>query len=352
MAKHVVDFHSLGLWVNLAIFVVCAAVVWSAGTRLAGVADRIAVRTGVSQALLGAVLLGVSTSLPELATTVVGARLGNAELVTGNLFGGVALQVSVLAIVDAVAVKGPLTYFTPQPVLLFQGVMLLLLLAVAIGGAAVGEPLTVGHVGVTPLLLVAGYVVTVHVSLSSASQPRWRATDEALPEAETSSPHRDQDAPQSRATLIVWGGASALAILLGGWGLARAGDALAEQTGLGASFVGSVLVASSTSLPELSTSLEAVRRGRHAMAVSNILGTNCLEMALFLVADVAYTDGAILGTTTRSALFTAATGMVVTALFLLGLLERRNRTVLGMGLDSLGVLAVYLGSLVGLYSLR
>src|SRR5690606_10938507 len=116
-------------------------------------------------------------------------------------------------------------------------------------------------------------------------------------------------------------------ILAGGWALASVGDVLAEQTGLGASFVGVALVASSTSLPEVSTTLAAVRRGNHQMAVANILGTNCLEVGLFFVADVFYREGPILAQVDRSALFAAALGMIVTAIFLAGLLERRNRTI-------------------------
>ncbi len=51
-------------------------------------------------------------------------------------------------------------------------------------------------------------------------------------------------------------------------------------------------------------------------------------------------------------MFAGAVGMVVTAIFLLGLLERRNRTVLRMGIDSLAVLVVYASGLAGLYALR
>jgi cation:H+ antiporter len=145
---------------------------------------------------------------------------------------------------------------------------------------------------------------------------------------------------------------SASVILIAGWALAASGDALAQQTPLGASFVGVALVAGSTSLPELSTTIGAVRRGNYAMAVSNILGTNCLEIALFFVADLVYRDGPILAAVDRSAFFAAALGMVLTAIFLLGLLERRDKTVLRMGVDSLAVLAVYVTGLAGLYGLR
>jgi cation:H+ antiporter len=129
----VLEFHSLPLPANAGIFLAAGACVWLAGTRLAGYADAIASRTGLSQAFLGVVLLGIATSLPEIATTATAAWMGNARLVAGNLFGGVALQVAVLAIADFVAVRGALTYFTPQPVLLFQGVMPIVLIAYTSG---------------------------------------------------------------------------------------------------------------------------------------------------------------------------------------------------------------------------
>ena len=345
------DFHSLSLWINALLLAGAAVAVWIAGTRLAGYADAVASRTNLSKALLGMLMLGVATSLPEIATTVTGAVIGNAQLVAGNLFGGVALQMAILAIVDVAAVKGALTFFTPQPVLLFQGVMLLLLLALAMAGAASGEPLAYAGVGLTPVLLFAGYLATIRVSQGGDYVPRWRATNQPEPDAGTDTQH-DEVHELSNARLYSYSAVAAAVILAAGWLLARTGDALAVQTNLGSSFVGVSLVAASTSLPELSTALGAVRRGNHQMAVSNILGTNCLEVALFFLADAVFRGGPILASTDRSAMFAGALGMVVTAIFLLGLLERRNRTVLRMGIDSLAVLVVYASGLAGLYALR
>ena len=141
-------------------------------------------------------------------------------------------------------------------------------------------------------------------------------------------------------------------IFAAGWALALTGDVLAEQTGLGAGFVGVALVAASTSLPEISTVLGSVRQGNHQMAVSNILGTNCLEVALFLVADVAYRGGPMLAEANPGAMLAASVGMLVTCILLLGLLLRRDRTIARMGWDSLGILIVYGASLAGLYHLR
>jgi cation:H+ antiporter len=350
-ATMMVNFGTLPVWVNVTLFAGGGAVVWMAGTRLARYADAIGDRTGLSKAFLGLVLLGVATSLPEIATTITGAIIGNARLVAGNLLGGVALQVTILAIVDLVAVRGALTYFTPQPVLLFQGVMLLLLLAITMAGAVAGEPLALGSIGLTPVVLLGGYLMTLRASNGGEYLPRWKATNEPSNGLTAREP-ADSPLTMSNSRLYAYVALAGLAVLGAGWLLATVGDVLATQTQLGASFVGVSLVAASTSLPELSTSLAAVRQGNPQMAVSNILGTNCLEMALFLLGDVLYRAGPILGATDRSALFAGSLGMVVTAMYLLGLLERRDRTVARMGIDSACVVGTYALGLVGLYFLR
>ena len=176
-----VVFGQFSVWVNLLIFASAAVVVFLAGTKLAKYADVIADRTGFSKAFLGALLLGVATSLPEIATTTTGALIGNAKLVTGNLFGGVAMQITILAFVDIIAVRQALTKFTPQPILLFQGVMLMLLLSLALAGVAVGEPVTLLGVGLTPVLLLLGYLFTMWISQNPGLAPRWRITDESEP---------------------------------------------------------------------------------------------------------------------------------------------------------------------------
>jgi cation:H+ antiporter len=342
------NFQEFALGVNLAIFAGAAVFVFLAGSKLAGYAEAIAERTGLNQAFIGALLLGVATSLPELATTITGSIIGNARLVTANLFGGVAMQIAILAFVDIVALKKALTKFTPQPILLLQGVMLLLLLATALAGVAAGDPISFFGVGLTPVFLLGGYLFTLRISHRPELAPRWQALDSE----ETITTDEKRDYGDSNFLLYTFTSVISVIILVAGWTLAKTGDALSSQTGLGATFVGVTLVAISTSLPEISTALGAVRRGNHEMAVGNILGTNCLEVALFVVADAIYRKGAILAAVDRSSMFAATLGMIMTAIYLVGLLERRDRTILRMGVDSFAVLVVYLLGLGMLYYLK
>lgn len=357
-----IDFMGFSPWLNGLIFVAAAALVWFAGTRLSFIADAIAERTNLGQALIGLLLLAVATSLPEIGTTISAAVSGNASLATNNIFGGITLQTVMLALVDLWVVRGALTYFSPRPVLLLEGVFLVLLLALALAAVAAGEFVVIFQVGLWSVLLLVAYVVSLVLIHRYEENERWQPVDaearQAVEEAVSAirgdtvagSTYGYGDWPLRR--LLLFFGVGSVIIFGGGVVLALVSEALAEQTGLGTSFVGATLLAGSTSLPELSTTLAAARLGNYSMAISNIFGSNALMVLLLFVADLFYRQGAILDVVGASSLFAAAMGIVVTTVYLAGLIEWKDRTVRGMGVDSAVVFAIYAGNVVVLYLLR
>ncbi|RVH84915.1 sodium:calcium antiporter, partial [Sinorhizobium medicae] len=135
-------------------------------------------------------------------------------------------------------------------------------------------------------------------------------------------------------------------------GVSRSGDAIADATGLGQSFIGAVLVAIATSLPEVSTVFSATRAGLYTMAMSDIFGTNLIDIFLLFIVDLTGGADAVMNGAGRFEAFAALIAITVTAIFFIGLVERRDRTILKMGYDSFAVLCVYLSGLVVLYFLR
>ena len=130
------------------------------------------------------------------------------------------------------------------------------------------------------------------------------------------------------------------------------GETLADQTGIGSSFIGFVVVAFATSLPVLSTALSAARRGLFTMAISDILGSNLINVAMVFLIDLVAPGEPVMARAGAFAAFGALLAVIVTALFLTGLAERRDTSLLRMGYDSILVLVVYAGGLVFLYLLR
>lgn len=349
------------LWLNALAFLPAAAAIWWAGTRLERYADAIAERTGLGRAFTGVLLLAAATSLPEVATTITAvAVLGNAELAVHNLLGGVAMQTALIAVADCAKRKrGALTFFSPRFALLIQGVGVLLLLQITIAGiSADGRP-SVGGVSLWLVLLAFGYAVMMYLTYRYRGQPRWTPSraddvpaaapgDDRVPQQRVPAASDREDGRRTRVLWLRFAGGS-LIVLAGGWIATQTADALATQSGLGSAFMGATLLALATSLPELSTTVSAARNGRFTVVVSNVFGSNAFDVVLLLVADLLFRGGTVLAHAKGSVVLVAAVGAIMTCVYLWGLLERENRTVLGIGWDSAAAIAVYLMGMTALY---
>ncbi|WP_334164129.1 sodium:calcium antiporter [Phenylobacterium sp.] len=339
------------LWMSAAIFLLAAVVVWRAGTRLAGYADRFATATGLSGALVGLLLLGGITSLPEISTSITAAVGGSGDLAANNLVGGVALQLVVLALVDILVGREALTSIVPRPdVLAYAAMNIGLLMLIAITISAGDVDLFGTRVGAGSVLILLAYAACLMSAVAMNRGATWRPADAPAPDrSETEDRQDDAGSPAKLVLLLAVTGA---VILVGGFLLTRSGESLAERTGLGASFFGAVFLGGATSLPELSSAIGAVRLKRPQMAMGDVLGGNMFNLALLGLVDVFYREAPVLGTLGPFSVVAACLGALICAVYVVGLVERRDRTVLRMGFDSAAVLAIYGIGLVVLFLLR
>lgn len=342
------DFASYPLWLNALAFLAAAGAVWIAGTCLATYADAISDLTGLGSALVGMLLLGGITSLPEIAVSVTAGLAGNAGLAVNNILGGVALQVAVIALGDAALRGRAISASVGTPTVLLQAAFSCLLLCLVVAGVVVGD-LPLAGVGLWSTAILGTAVLLLWLISRYKGNETWR------PHPSPQEPRRKGEGrgrPQSLGKAIALTCVVAAVIVGAGFVLARSGDALAQQTGLGASFVGALFVGLSTSLPEISTVLAAVRLRRYLMAFSDIFGTNIFDVALIFLIDATYRGPPVLNEVGAFSAFGAVLGIALTLMYLSGLIERRDKTVGRLGIDSWAVVAVYLGGVAILYSLR
>ncbi|BBK35956.1 hypothetical protein STAQ_10340 [Allostella sp. ATCC 35155] len=347
-----IDFPSLGLPLNLGIFAAAAVLVWGAGVRITNYAGTISEKTGIGQALIGMLLLGGVTSLPELAVAVTSAASGDGALAVNSVLGGVAMQVAILAVADLLIGRKALTSHLPNPIVLLQGSLKVLLLSVVAAAIIVGDRAVLG-LGIWMWLLLGLTAAAMWILSRVRDRQAWRVAgglDKADQEAAQETAEDEDERPLRR--ILVLTAVAASVIVLAGYALSRSGDAIAEQSGLGESFVGAVLVAIATSLPELSTVMTATRSGLYTMAVSDIFGTNIFDVSFLVIIDWLTPGEPVLNAVGRFSAFASLIGITVTATLLVGMVERRDRTVLRMGYDTLAVLVAYLSGLVVLYFLR
>jgi cation:H+ antiporter len=292
-------------------------------------------------------LAGV-TSLPEVATSFTAAGIGDAPLAINNLLGSVVMQVALLALADFIFSRHALTAIVPDPIVILQGALNVCLLATVAVAALAPEVAFLGAGAWTWGLLAASLLSFYKLVESGGRQP-WIASNKT----DLSEQSGAREMPEgSAAKLIAQIAGIGVVILTAGAIVALSGQAIAEQSGLGSSFFGYVFVAISTSLPEASTVYATMRRRLYTMAISDILGTNILNVSLLFFVDLISPGEPVMRAAGPFAAVAAMLGVAVTGLFVMGLAERRDRAFLRLGLDSALVILVYAGGLALLYGLR
>ena len=302
-------------------FLLCLAVILFAGTKLARYGDAIAEKTGLGRLWIGMVLLAVVTTMPELVTGVSSAALIEAngpDLALGTLLGSCLFNISIIALLDVLYRRAPLLSKVSRAHIVPAGVGILLLALVAASILAGGfSGLALGWVSITSLVIVVLYLVGAR-QLFFFERKRRLAPMPAEPFL-----HKYQDIP-ARIVYLRFALAAAAVIGAGIW-LSFVGDEIAETTGWGASFVGSLFLAITTSMPELVVTAAAVRLGALDMAVADILGANMLDLVSVALADIFYTQGPILAVVSAVHLTTAILVVAMNLLVIMGLHFRQQR---------------------------
>ncbi|QFU07271.1 putative calcium/sodium:proton antiporter [Rhodobacteraceae bacterium THAF1] len=319
-------------------FVACMAVVLSSikATRLA---DIIADRTKMGEAMAGGLILGGATSLAGVVVSVDAALGGDASFAFSNAVGGIAAQTLFLALADTIYKKVNLEHAAAEPTNLFQGVMLIVLLSMPL--CALAGP-DVAYFGVHPIsvILFLAYLYGVGVSSNVAENPMWKPVQTS--DTREDEPEDDAEPDKSaRGPILRFVGLVAI-MGAGGWVISQVGGTFITRFGLTSSLVGSLITAVVTSLPELVTTLVAVRRGALQLAVGGIIGGNTFDTLFLVASDVAYRDGSLYHAIGTSDLYWLGTGILMTSVLLAGLIARQRRGPGGIGVESVAMLAIYL----------
>jgi cation:H+ antiporter len=337
------------IWANALIFLAAATLVWGAGTRLTRYLDSVAERTGMSQAFVGMLLLGGITSLPEVANAITASAIGNPALAINNLLGSAAINVLLLAVGDALIRRDAVTSVIAKPSTMMMGTLSILVL-IAVAMAVTTGNLPVFGLGLWGIVLCALSIGSFWLSAGYDARSAWALRGEE--EEEEAEAEGGASGPRASLGSLVARSAAAGAVFSAGYALSQTGDALAEQTGIGTGMVGFALIGLSTSLPELSSILTALRIRRYEMAFGQVLGTNFINLSLILLADAVFAGGPMINELGAFETVSALLGAILTGVFLVGLLEHRNPTVIRMGYDSVAVMLLFGGGLILLHAVQ
>ena len=326
-------------------FLALAAVVAGAGTALARAADAIAEATGLGRLLVGSILLAAATSLPELTVDIAAVREGHADLAAGDLLGSSLMNLMILAGIDLWRQNGRRMLSREA-----ASHALSATLAIALTGIAGAAILTAGKLPSVVVLGIGGWSWAILIAYLLGA--RMLFIDQRISARLAAETTADQPAAvagplwKPAVTFI----AAAAVLVAIGPRLATTAAELADRSGLGGTFVGTTLVALTTSLPELVASLAAVRLGAVDLAIGNTFGSNAFNMMLFVPLDAAYPEQLFRAVSPANAV-TAFAVIVATAIAVLGQLYHAERRLPIIEPDALLMLLVIGGALALVFQL-
>lgn len=322
----------------LGAFVIAALVLMRAGLVLVAAADEIAERTGLGRVVVGSLLLALATSLPELVTDVSAVVADAPDLAVGDLFGSSAANMAILAILD-------LSFrhrVWPSVELGHARVATVGIGLTALAAMAVLTPRgpSLGWVGIDTIAVAGAYAAAIAWFRRS---PSGRTTGpDVLPVPVGLG--RSDEVPDVRRPVRRFVAGAAVVFVVAPV-LAYSAREMAAASGVAESFMGTALVAMATSLPELVASVAAVRIGSYDLAVGNLFGSNAANMAVLVVADLAYTDGPLLAAVDPSQAVAGLGAIVLMALALAAIVHGEETRLGRMEPDAVLLLLAYLGVL-------
>ncbi|WP_419800569.1 sodium:calcium antiporter [Mucilaginibacter sp.] len=347
------DISALSLPVLAVIFMAAAVAIWFAGIKVSDTTDTLSKHFGLGEALGGMIILAVVTNLPEMVIVITAALKNDLGLAIGNILGGIALQTVVLVVLDTFGLgkKDPLTYKAVSLVLVLEGVLVLAVLSLVVMGHQLPAKLIFWHITPGSFLIFAVWMACVKIISKAKKDLPWVTKDAPGPQQKTPDKNSNkQDHRQQkpiRKTIIVFM-IAALITLVAGVALEISSDAIAKQIGMQGVLFGATVLAAATSLPEVSTGLASVKLKDYDLAISDIFGGNAFLPVLFLIATL-ISGKAILPTAQKSDIYLTGLGMLLTTIYIYGLIFRPRKQILHMGIDSFLVLIIYFLGIGGLF---
>ena len=280
--------------VVIVVFVVALAVVVASADKLIDHAVVISAQLGVPRIVVGATIISLGTTLPELATAIVAVMQGSTDLAVGNATGSVITNTTLVLGAGALFGAIPVLQETASKLRIFTALMVALIAFSFLDSGL--DSFRQGGVlppwaAVLLLMCVPIYLLLVFRNAARLKTPATRSVDVSH-HAEAESKRHSSKVRIILVNLMLLVGFAAL-LAFGSDAAVSSATTLAHRVGIPEVLIASTIIALGTSLPELVTTVNAARKGHGDLAVGNVLGANILNVTLVLGYTAAFTDGGV-----------------------------------------------------------
>lgn len=251
------------------LFVVGLVLIIKGGDWFVDSAVFIANLTGIPKFIIGATIVSVATTLPELTVSVTGVIDGELDLAVGNAVGSVTANIGLIMGISLVCMPAVIkrSQFWLKGVLMSAAALLLWILCKD-----------------GTLHMLPSFALFVLLAVYVWDNIRDAKNDVGSDERELVD---KKELPQQLVMFVV----GVAAIVVGSKLLIEYGSEIALLLGVPSAIIGVTMVAIGTSLPELITTLTAIRKRESSMSIGNIIGANIIDLAMILPICSVVSDG-------------------------------------------------------------
>lgn len=253
----------MSIVIVVALFLLGIFLIVKGGDLFVDASTWIAVKSGIPKFIIGATIVSLATTLPELLTSAIAAMGGKADIAVGNAVGSVTANLGLIMGISIVCLPSVIQ----RNQIAFKGILMLLacglLYALSSGGELRAVP--------SMLLLVLFIIFMAENVVSARKSMKDNSSNEGVLDSRNV-------VLMNMAKFI--GGAAG--IVIGAQLLVDNGSELARILGIPESIIGATLIAVGTSLPELVTTLTAIAKKEGSLSIGNILGANIIDLTMIL----------------------------------------------------------------------
>ncbi|MBG6185751.1 sodium:calcium antiporter [Flavobacterium sp. CAN_S2] len=296
-------------------FLIATAIIVTTGSRLSKYGDLLADMLGWGKMFMGLILMASVTSMPELMNGISAVVILDApDLAVGDVVGSCAFNILIISIMDFFYDhKKPLTSVAQPGHIIAASFGIILLCLVAFAILMPNFFGTILWIGEFSILFLIFYLVAIRVIfLYDKKENNHREAQK-----DTYTLTLKQVVLRYALNAIILMGAAML--------LPYFGEHLAEASGLGQSFFGTLFIAASTSLPEVVVSIAAIRMGTIDLAIGNIFGSNIFNIAILALDDILYTKGPIFQFTSPNHIIPVLGTIIITAIGIIGIVFKEEK---------------------------
>lgn len=283
----ILDFYftQMPVWANALFFIAGLILIIKGGDIFVDSASRIARVLGVPKFVIGATIVSIATTLPEILVSVAATTKGNVEMAAGNAIGSVtantALIMGIFALCMPFCVKG--RDFTPKALMMAAACSTLYLGCIftkkfqhEFVAGEINQYYSLSNYAILALFIIFAIFLAENIfSVKKSNNPTENyGTDKVI---EQNSVGASQWVKHIFLFMLGAGG-----IIAGAELLVNSGQILAKEIGIPQRIISVIFIAIGTSLPELATAVTAIRKKEGALSVGNILGANIIDLTLIL----------------------------------------------------------------------